>query len=153
MPAPKVSDRIKDLLNRAIASEMQASIQYMWQHIMVVGQTADTLAGVFRSTAITEMKHAERVAERLNYFGGVPTTKPDPIYVGGDADAMLALDIKAEEDAIAIYTDLMQAAHDEDDHGTVLMAKEILLEEQDHHNLFLTLAGSKPDVGAPRIGD
>jgi len=33
-------------------------------------------------TAIAEMKHAEAIAERLNYLGGIPTTKPTPIFIG-----------------------------------------------------------------------
>jgi len=36
-PVVKVSDKLKDLLNKAIAREIQVSIQYMWQHIQVVG--------------------------------------------------------------------------------------------------------------------
>ena len=27
------------------------------------------------------MKHAETIAERLFYLGGIPTTKPNPIFV------------------------------------------------------------------------
>lgn len=153
MTAPYASERLKGLLNRAVAAEMAAAIQYMWQHVMLVGIDAEQVGAVLRATAMKEMAHAEAVAERLNYFGGVPTVKPDPIYVGGDAQAMIGVDIAAEEAAIAIYTDLLQAARDEDDHATALMAKQLLLDEQGHHDTFLTLAGQKPDVGAPRVGD
>jgi bacterioferritin (cytochrome b1) len=32
--------------------------------------------------AVTEMKHAEAITERLAYLGGTPTTKPEPVFVG-----------------------------------------------------------------------
>ena len=64
-PVVKVSDKLKDLLNKAIARELQVSIQYMWQHIQVMGVKAVSVQDRFKSTAITEMKHAEKIAERL----------------------------------------------------------------------------------------
>ncbi|MDP2960634.1 MAG: ferritin-like domain-containing protein, partial [candidate division Zixibacteria bacterium] len=39
--------------------------------------------GIFEKTAITEMKHAEAIAERLNFLGGTPTTVPTKIMIGG----------------------------------------------------------------------
>ena len=81
-PVVKVSDKLKDLLNKAIAREMQVSIQYMWQHVQVMGVKAVSVQDKFKSTAIAEMKHAEKIAERLWYLGGVPTTKPSVIAVG-----------------------------------------------------------------------
>ena len=81
-PVVKVSDKLKDLLNKAIARELQVSIQYMWQHVQVMGVKAVSVQDKFKSTAITEMKHAEKIAERLWYLGGVPTTKPAIIDVG-----------------------------------------------------------------------
>jgi bacterioferritin len=39
-PMTKVSDKLKESLNQAIAREIQVSIQYMWQHVQVVGSRA-----------------------------------------------------------------------------------------------------------------
>ncbi len=61
-PVVKVSDKLKDLLNKAIARELQVSIQYMWQHLQVMGVKAVSVQDKFKSTAITEMKHAEKIA-------------------------------------------------------------------------------------------
>ena len=74
--------KMLDLLNRAIAREMQVSIQYMWQHILWKGVEGYVVKDQLRAIAIVEMLHAELVAERLAYFGGTPTTEPDPIFVG-----------------------------------------------------------------------
>ncbi len=81
--------KITDLLNKAAAGELQAVIQYMWQHVMVRGLTSPQVADVLRSTAIEEMKHYEKIAERLDYLGAVPTTQPDPIVRSKSTKAML----------------------------------------------------------------
>src|SRR5450759_5572376 len=91
-PVVKVSDQLKDLLNKAIAREIQVSIQYMWQHIQVVGVKGVAVQDKFQQTAIAEMKHAEKIAERLWYLGGTPTTKPAPIEVGKSMKEFLELD-------------------------------------------------------------
>jgi len=150
---PKASEKLTDLLQRAIAGEMQAAIQYMWQHVVMVGLEAESVGPAIRGIAMSEMKHAEQIAERLNYLGGIPTTKPNPIYVGGTIPAMLAIDVTAEEDTIALYMDVIAQAKEDNDHETALMFREIILEEQEHHNILITLLGKKGEVGEPRIGD
>jgi len=137
------SEKLLDLLNQAIARELQVTVQYMWQHVMVVGPHAESIGGVFKSSAIEEMKHAEAIAERLDYLGGVPTTKPAPIEVGGTVEEMLALDVKAEEEAIAMYKGIIALAESEGDPTTKLLFMEILSDEEDHHNSFTTLLGKK----------
>ena len=153
MVAPKASEKLTDLLQRAIAGEMQAAIQYMWQHVVMVGLESESVGPALRGIAMSEMKHAEQIAERLNYLGGIPTTKPNPIYVGGTIPAMLAVDVTAEEDTIALYMDVITQAKEDDDHETALMFREMILDEQGHHNTLLTLLGRKSDVGEVRIGD
>ena len=150
---PKASEKLTDLLQRAIAGEMQAAIQYMWQHVVMVGLESESVGPALRGIAMSEMKHAELIAERLNYLGGIPTTKPNPIYVGGTIPAMLAVDVTAEEDTIALYMDVIAQAKEDDDHETALMFRELILDEQGHHNTLLTLLGRKSDVGEVRIGD
>ena len=138
-PVIKVSDKLKDLLNKAIARELQVSIQYMWQHIQVMGVKAVSVQDKFKSTAITEMKHAEKIAERLWYLGGVPTTKPSVIDVGESLKDFLKLDTKAEVEAIEMYQEIIELATKEKDITTAFMFKEILEDEEEHHDLFTTM--------------
>jgi bacterioferritin len=138
-PVVKVSDKLKDLLNKAIARELQVSIQYMWQHLQVMGVKAVSVQDKFKSTAITEMKHAEKIAERLWYLGGVPTTKPAVIDVGKSLKDFLELDTKAEVEAIEMYQGIIELATKEKDITTAFMFKEILEDEEEHHDLFTTM--------------
>ncbi len=131
--------KLLELLNNAIAREIQVSVQYMWQHVMIRGINAESVGGIFKKIAITEMKHAEHIAERLDYLGGVPTTKPTPIEIGKTAKEMLQINKKAEEEAIKLYKEIIAIAEKEADYVTAKLFKDILAEEEEHHNQFSTL--------------
>ncbi|MBM4348454.1 MAG: ferritin [Deltaproteobacteria bacterium] len=138
-PATHVSDKLREMLNDAIAREIAVSIQYMWQHVQVVGVKGVAIQDQFKQTAITEMKHAEKIAERLWYLEGVPTTKPAPILVGESLSEFLNLDVKAEEEAIILYKKIIEQSQKEADVTTAFIFKEILEDEEEHHDLFTTM--------------
>ena len=136
---PQVSDELKDLLNQAIAREIQVSIQYMWQHVLWRGVKGFAVKDELRSIAMTEMKHAETIAERLAYLGGKPTTKPSPIFVGDSLEEMIEQNAKDEEGAILLYKKIIKAAVKEEDVATKKLFEGILAEEEDHHDTFTSL--------------
>ena len=131
-----VSEKLSEFLNKAIARELQVSIQYMWQHVQVTGVDGAVVEDTFRKIAIAEMKHAESLAERLDYLDGVPTTAPDPIFVGGSLIEMLTQDEQDEESAIELYKEGIQLATKEGDYTTRRLFEEILANEEDHINTF-----------------
>ena len=139
-PVVKASDSLKGMLNKAIAREIQVSIQYMWQHVQVIGVKGVAVQDKFKEVAIVEMKHAEKIAERLWYLEGTPTTKPDPITVGESLKEFLDFDIKAEVEAIEMYKKIIEMAGKEGDVTTAFIFKEILEDEEEHHDLFTTMA-------------
>ena len=130
------SQKLLDVLNQSIARELQVSIQYMWHHVMAVGLEAPAVRDIFRDIAIQEMKHAELFAERLDYLGGVPTTKPEPIMEGGSLKQMIQDDLKAEEEAIVLYREGIRLSIEDQDPVTRLLFEEILEAEEDHHKTF-----------------
>ncbi len=138
-PVTKVSEKLKGMLNDAIAREIQVSIQYMWQHVQVIGVKGIAVQDQFKQTAIAEMKHAESIAERLWYLEGTPTTKPSHIKVGESLKEFLELDTKAEEEAIVMYKQIIELAQKEGDVTTAFIFKEILEDEEEHHDLFTTM--------------
>jgi len=138
-PVVKVSDKLKEMLNNAIAREVQVSIQYMWQHVQVVGVKGVAVQDKFQQVAIVEMKHAEKIAERLWYLEGTPTTKPAPIKVGENLKEFIELDVKAEVEAIEMYRGIIELAQKEGDVTTAFIFKEILEDEEEHHDLFTTM--------------
>jgi bacterioferritin len=85
------------------------------------------------------MKHAESIAERIDYLGGVPTTNPAKITVGETPQEMITNDMLAEEEGIAFYKQIIERAVKEKDYVTKELFEGILTDEEDHHNLFRTL--------------
>lgn len=133
------SKELLDLLNEAIAREMQVSIQYMWQHVQWRGVKGFAVQEELKKIAIEEMKHAEAIAERLFYLGGVPTTKPAPIFVGTTLKEMISQDAKDEENAIKLYKKIIEVALKEGDETTAHLFREILEDEEEHHDTFTSL--------------
>ncbi|MBE0518944.1 MAG: ferritin [Thermoplasmata archaeon] len=133
------SEKLKELLNKAIAREIQVSIQYMWQHVQWMGVDHFAVTDNMKQVAIAEMKHAEKIAERLWYLGGVPTTKPTQISVGDELWQMIDFDIKAEEDAIELYKKIQKVAEAEGDPTTRFIFEGILEDEENHHDFFTSL--------------
>ncbi len=133
------SKELLDRLNDAIAREIQVSIQYIWQHVLVKGIQAESLGDIFKKISIAEMKHAEKIAERLYYLGGVPTHQPSPIEVGKTAKERLQLDKKAEEEALVLYRKIITLAEKEGDVVTANLFTDILEEEEEHHHQFSRL--------------
>jgi bacterioferritin len=128
-----------DLLNQAIAREIQVSIQYMWQHVQWIGVDHFAVSDKLKEIAVQEMKHAEKIAERLWYLEGVPTTKPAQITVGGSLPQMIGLDIKAEVEAIELYKKIQKVADEEGDPTTRFIFEGILEDEEEHHDFFTSL--------------
>ncbi|MEM2913336.1 MAG: ferritin-like domain-containing protein [Candidatus Bathyarchaeia archaeon] len=134
-----VSKELLDLLNDAIARELQVSIQYMWQHVQWSGVKGFAVQEELKKIAITEMKHAEAIAERLFYLGGTPTTKPTEIFVGKTLKEMIERDVKDEENAIKLYKEIIEKARNENDVTTAVLFEGILKDEEEHHDFFTTL--------------
>ena len=133
------SKELIEMMNKAISMEIQVSIQYMWQHVRIYGFDHLAVADELKKIAIEEMKHAESIAERVDYLGGVPTTQPAKITVGDKPEEMVGYDKKAEEDTIAFYKTVIEKALDEKDFVTKKLFESLLTDEEDHHNTFRTL--------------
>jgi len=139
-PVTKVSEKLKGMLNDAIAREIQVSIQYMWQHVQVIGVKGIAVQDQFKQTAITEMKHAEKIAERLWYLEGTPTTKPAAIKVGESLKEFLELDTKAEEEAILMYKQIIELAQKEGDAINLYEQMANMTQNRNIRKLFLDVA-------------
>ena len=59
-----------ELMNKAVADELSAVHQYMYFHFHCDDQGLDLIAGLFKRTAIEEMLHIERLAERVLFLKG-----------------------------------------------------------------------------------
>src|SRR3990172_4075468 len=140
---PKAGKELLAAMNEALSEELASTVQYLWHHIQARGIHSAAIADKFKSVAMVEMKHAERIAERIDLLGGAPTTAVDAISPGthGDVARMLRDNLRAEEKAVAMYRRLVQMARDEDDPVSRVLFEEILGETEEHaHELSKLLA-------------
>lgn len=126
-------------LNADLSDELAAIVQYMWHHVMATGKESPEIAEIFAATSKDEMKHAEMLAERLDYYGAVPTTVPTAIKVGGKLDRMMLEDLAGEEQAMAAYRAHIKLATELDDPVTRLMLEQILTDEEEHADTWRTI--------------
>lgn len=134
------SEKLKGMLNDAIARELAVSISYMWQHVTMEHIGAESAGDIMKKIAIIEMKHAEEVAERLVRLGGTPTTKPARIEAGPpDVTEMLKVNIGLEGGAKSLYRRIIDRASRENDAATRKLFEEILADEEHHHFTFNAL--------------
>jgi len=93
-----------ELMNKAVADEMSAVHQYMYFHFHCHDQGFDLLADLFRRTAIEEMLHIERLAERILFLKGeVEMVASAPVQKIHDVKAMLELARKMEQHSAESY--------------------------------------------------
>lgn len=156
------STELLNLLNQAIARELQVCIQYMLQHAVgagqgsaVSGRTPSAEQSKFvashasvwlpgsslKKIAITEMRHCEAIAERVTLLGGEPTTQPDAVTIGKATKEMLENDREQERGAIELYRRIIDLAGKEHDDVTMSLFQRILSDEEKHHRTFSDLLG------------
>lgn len=93
-----------ELLNKAVADELSAVHQYMYFHFHCEDQGFDLLAGLFIKTAIEEMGHIERCAERILFLGGeVEMVAAEEVEKIHDVKEMLKKARKMEQDSARDY--------------------------------------------------
>jgi bacterioferritin len=97
-------EKSKELLNKAAADELSAVHQYMYFHFHCDDQGFDLLAGLFRKTAIEEMMHVEKLAERILFLKGDVIMKPAAeVKQVKDVKGMLELARQMEEESARDY--------------------------------------------------
>ncbi len=139
MEVIRLSEELIDLMQQSVARELAVSTQYMWHHVMGKGLDSPPFRDMVKKISIAEMKHAEDIAERLDYYGVTPTTKPVEVKVGGNLEEMIADDLAAEKDTISLYRKVIDQADTDGDVVTRDLFEQILSAEEDHARQFSSL--------------
>jgi bacterioferritin len=140
--------KVIDLLNAGRARELSAILQYLAQHYELANDDYGKLAKVLKDTGITEMKHAEALAERILFLGGTPTTKPEAEVKKGQKIAdMIATDIRLEEDAVKLYNEAAVACAEALDHVSKDIFEKLLADENEHLDMFMSIRDHIAQLG------
>lgn len=129
----KGSGKVIDQLNARLADELAAINQYMVHSEMTENWKYEQLHKAIEARAMTEMKHAETLIERILYLEGRPiVTDLGKITIGSDVPAMHKNDHAAEKLAIEGYNESIKIAVAEADNGTRDILNDILRQEEGH---------------------
>jgi len=144
-----MNKKVIDLLNKGRAAELTAISQYMAHHYQLDDSDFGKLAKVLKKTGIEEMKHAEKLAERILFLGGTPTTKPDgETKKGQEIAKMLETDIALETGAVKMYNESANACAAEKDQISKELFEELLAEEEAHLDTFQNIKAHVDQLGA-----
>jgi len=134
-------DKLVELLNKAYADEWLAYYQYWVGAKVAKGPMRGAVVSELMEHADEELKHAGMLTERIIQLGGTPILKPEDWYkmtnCGYDApedpsvEAVVKQNIKGEQCAIGVYSDLIETIKDTDP-VTYNMAVDILEDEVEH---------------------
>jgi bacterioferritin len=122
-----------ELLNKAVADELSAVHQYMYFHFHCDDRGFDLLANLFKRTAIEEMLHIERLAERILFLKGeVDMKASSEVQKIHDVKAMLETGAKMETGSIMDYNNWAnECAKNADSVSKKLF--EALVEDEERH--------------------
>lgn len=124
---------IIDLLNEVLTAELTAINQYFVHAKMCSNWGYGKLADHIRHESIDEMKHAERVIERILYFDGVPNLQRlSQLRVGETVSEQFRNDLAVEKEAVERLNRGIAAAVAKSDNGTRALLEDILVEEENH---------------------
>ncbi len=120
-------------LNALLADELTAINQYIVHSEMCANWGYSRLHEAIEKRAITEMKHAEKLIERILFLDGVPiVNKLSKIEIGSHVKAQFANDLAAEQMAVQAYNEGIQLATEAGDNGTRALLESILTDEEHH---------------------
>ena len=97
----KGDEKVIELLNEALKNELTATNQYWLHYRMLDNWGVKRLAAFERAESIDEMKHADRLAERILFLDGLPNFQMlGRLRIGETVEEMLRADLDLELEAV-----------------------------------------------------
>lgn len=125
--------KVIDLLNQVLRKELTGINQYFLHAKMCENWGYGSLARHARHESIDEMKHADRVIERILFLEGTPNLSDvDKIRIGKNVHEQLKADLGLETAAVAILRPGIETCRTAGDHATRELLEHILVEEEQH---------------------
>jgi bacterioferritin len=126
-----------ELLNRAVADELQAVHQYMYWHFHLTDQGFAPLSALFRRIAIVEMGHIEMLAERILFLqGDVEIVAAGSVTKIDEPEDILKGAAQMERGAIETYNQFAIEASNAADSATKQMFESLVNDEESHFDEF-----------------
>lgn len=132
-------EKIVDLLNQALATEIVCVLRYKNHYFLAAGIHSEAVADEFLEHAQEEQEHADALCERIVQLKGRPDLDPQGLSLKSHAEYVEGYNLKqmieenliAERIAIDTYREIISYVGD-DDPTTRRILEDILAQEEEH---------------------
>ena len=129
----KGNAKVIAVLNEALQEELLAINQYFLHSEMCENWKYEALSKYIKKQSIDEMKHAEKLIERILFLDATPTvTGPAAFKIGKNVKEQIASDLELELGAVKLYNNAIKVSREESDNATAEFFQGILKDEEDH---------------------
>jgi bacterioferritin len=141
-------EKMVELLNGDLAREYQAIIAYTVYSQVLKGAAYTDIARELEKHAGEELDHALKISKQIDYLGGCPTTKPEPVKLSDDPKELLRFDLENEQATVANYRTRIRQAEAMGEFALSETLRQIIAQEQEHEIDLADALGI--DVPAPK---
>lgn len=125
--------QVIDYLNKALLNELTAINQYWLHYRMLDNWGVKKLAEYERHESIDEMKHADKLADRILMLDGLPNFQSlGRLHVGENVEEILKADLATEQEAVPLLKEAIAHCEAVRDYVSRDLFAEILGNEEEH---------------------
>ena len=131
--------KVVDNLNLVLRNELTAINQYFLHARMLRHWGVTKLGKHEYDESIDEMKHADKLIERILFLGGLPNLQDlDKLLIGENVQEILECDLKLEQQAMVVLREAIQHAESVRDYISRELFEGILEGEEAHVDFIET---------------
>jgi bacterioferritin len=128
-------DHVITLLNDVLTAELTAINQYFIHARMCENWGYERLWKKVREESIGEMRHADKLIERILYLDAVPNVQRlGRVHVGETVPEQLRLDLEVERAAVTLLNNGIELCRSLGDNGSRDLLEDMLKGEEQHIN-------------------
>ncbi len=129
----KGNEQVIDYLNRALTNELTAINQYFLHARIYKNWGLSKLNDHEYDESIDEMKHADRLIERILFLEGLPNVQDiGKLMIGENTQEMLSCDLTLEQQAAPLLREAIEYSESVQDYVSRELFEQILESEEEH---------------------
>jgi bacterioferritin len=144
----KGKPEVIEVLSEMLKEELGAVSQYFLHAEMSENWGYERLSGLVKKQAIGEMKHAEKLIERILFLDGLPNMANLPkLNIGKTVKEQIENDLALENNAVEAYNEAVKKCEKAADYASAELLKDLLQDEEEHVDFLESQLSIIRDVG------